>query len=403
MPLKGIRVVDLTQGIAGPLCTAQLGGIGAEVIKVERGEGDFAREWGPKIKGESAIFMQLNHDKKSIVIDYSKAEGLDILRELVKRSDVFIEDLKPGEAHSLGFGYDDLIPLKKDLIYCSVTPFGECGPNKDREATELELQGRSGMMRWVGEQNQEPVRLGADVYSSLNGMFAFAAVVAAIYNKKKRHKGERISTSAMAGAMYMIQHGILPLAGIDFWGGYWATGPYDHAETGFKTKNRPIMFGMMTRGEEQARKTFEEFCKEVGLGELLDDPYFVEKGFRTLGMGRDAQEMKPLYEGAFEKWDADELVTTIDKFGGLAAKLFTYNDLFKPLHDQVKANNMIIEQSHPRAGKIKLVNNPWRHTDGAAEIKLPSPALGEHTEEILASLGYPTDRIKKLREMGIVK
>ena len=403
MPLKGIRVIDITQGIAGPMCTTQLGSIGAEVIKVEKGEGDFARDWGPKIKGESAIFMQLNHDKKSVAIDYEKPEGLDILRELVKRADVFVEDLKPGQAHCLGFGYEDLIPLKKDLIYCSLPLFGESGPYKDREATELEVQGMSGMMPWIGELGKEPARFGADIYSSLNGMFAFCAIVAAIYNKKKKHKGEKIISSALGGSLYMVQHGILPLAGMDFWGGYWATGPYDKAEMGFKTKNKPIMFGMMTKDERQAREAFKGFCKTVGLGDLLEDPYFVEKGFRTLGMGRDAQEMKPLYETAFEKWDADELVDAIDKCGGLAAKLFTYNDLFKPSHGQVEANNMIIEQNHPKAGKIKLVNNPWRHTEGAAEIKTPAPVLGEHTSEILASLGYSEVRIKKLRELGIVK
>ena len=113
--------------------------------------------------------------------------------------------------------------------------------------------------------------------------------------------------------------------------------------------------------------------------------------------------MKPLWEGAFENWDADELVSAINECGGLAAKLLTYNDLFNPLHEQVKANGLVIEQEHPQAGKVKLVTNPWRHTDGAAEIRLPSPALGEHTEEVLTSLNYKEARIKKLRELGCIK
>jgi len=328
---------------------------------------------------------------------------LDILRDLVKTADVFIEDFKPGEAQRLGFGYDDLRLLKRDLIYCSIYLFGDKGAYKDREATELELQGMSGMMRWLGEMGKEPVRLGADAYSSITGMFTFASIMAAIYNQRKRHRGERIITSALAVAMYMGAHGILPMSGVDYWGGYWVTGPYDKTETGFKTKNKPIMFGMMTRGEEQARASFQQFCKAVGLGDLLQDSYFVEKGFRTLGVGRDAQEMKPLYETAFENWDADELVSTIDKCGGLAAPLLSYKDLFDPLHEQVKANKMVVEQEHPRAGKIKLVNNPWRHGDGAAEIKSPSPALGEHTDEILKSLKYDEARIKNLRESGNIK
>ena len=159
----------------------------------------------------------------------------------------------------------------------------------------------------------------------------------------------------------------------------------------------------MVSSEEQGRAAFQKFCKVIGLDGLLQDPYFAEKGFRTIGVGRDAQEMKPLYETAFENWDALELVNTIDKCGGVAAPLLSYKDLFDPLHEQVKANRMVVEQNHPRAGRIKLINNPWRHTDGAAEIKSPAPALGEQTDEILTSLGYPDARIKKLRDLGIAK
>ncbi|MBI2868391.1 MAG: CoA transferase [Chloroflexi bacterium] len=403
MPLHGITIIDLTQGIAGPMCTAQLGSIGAAVIKVERGAGDYAREWGARTNGESAIFMQFNHDKQSLAVDYARPEGLDILRDLVKTADVLVEDMKPGEAEVLGLGYEQLRLLKKDLIYCSITDFGDEGPYKDREATELELQGISGMIRWIGELDKEPVRLGADIYTSLNGMFAFGGIMAALFNKKKRHKGEKIVVSALAGSLYMIQHGLLPLSGMDAWGGYWATGPYDHSESGFKTQTRPIMFGMMTKSEEQARESFKAFCQKIGLGELLQNPYFVEKGFRTLGMGRDAQEMKPLYETAFENWDADELVKAIDKCGGLAAKYLTYEDLFDPEHDQVKADNMVVEQDHPKAGKIRLVNNPFRHGQNPAKIGAPSPALGEHSDQVLAALGYSPERIQKLRAAGVVK
>ncbi|MFC1930014.1 CaiB/BaiF CoA transferase family protein [Chloroflexota bacterium] len=387
LPLEGMRVVDLTQGIAGPLCTAQLGSLGAEVVKVEKGSGDFAREWGPEVKGESAIFMQLNHDKKSVLIDYGSAEGLDALRELAKTADVFVEDFNPGEAERLGFGYDDLCRLNKDIIYCSIYPFGDKGSFLEREGTELEIQGMSGFMKWLGEMGKEPVRIGADVFSSLTGMFVFNAIMAAIYNHKKRHLGEKIITSRLSVALCPGVHGIMPMSGVDYWGGFWVTGPYDKAETGYMTKNRPIMLGIMTKGEEQGRATLEELCRKIGLEEKLKDPEFVKVCSLTLGTGRDMQEIKPVFEATFKDWDADELVAVIDKCGGLAAPLVSYRDLFEPLHEQVKANNMVVEQKHPRAGKIRLVSNPWRHADGAAEIRSPAPALGEHTYEILSALG----------------
>ncbi|MFC1929895.1 CaiB/BaiF CoA transferase family protein [Chloroflexota bacterium] len=402
-PLEGIRVLDLTQGIAGPMCTAQLGNLGAEVIKIEKDGGDFSREWGPLINGESAIFMQLNHDKKSIAVDYRTPEGLGIMRELVKKCDIFIEDLKPGEAECLGIGYDDLRLLKKDLIYCSIYPFGDKGPYRDKEVTELEIQGMSGMMRWIGEPGQEPVRLGADICSALTGMFTFSSIMAAIYNKIKRHRGEKLVNCSLAGAIHMMQHGILPLSGVDFWDGYWATGPYDLPLTGISTSNNPTVFTVMVRDKEQGRATLEKICKAIGLSERLEDPEFVNKASGLKAMGSDAQEMKPIFESAFRNWDADELVDKIDECGGLAAKVLTYKDLFDPLNEQVKANGMVVEQEHPRARKIQLINNPWRHSDGIAEIKAPSPALGEHTEAIMAMLGYSEEQIKRLGEISVIR
>ncbi|MBI2868580.1 MAG: CoA transferase [Chloroflexi bacterium] len=394
---QAVRVVDLTQGIAGPQCTAQLGSLGIEVIKVETGEGDYARDWGARVNGESAIFMQLNHDKKSVKLDYRTPEGLDALRALVRGSDVFIEDFKPGEAESLGLGYEDLRKLKKDLIYCSIYPFGDKGPYRDREATELELQGMSVMMRWIGELGEEPVRLGADLYSSLTGMFAFCAVMAALYNKQKRHKGERIVVSAFGGAIYLAQDGILPLSGVDSWGGYWATGPYDHAVSGLPAKDKHIMFGVMVKDEEQGRPTLEKFCTALGMADHLKDPEFVKIGTRLKGMGQEAAQMRPVFEPYIRRMTAEKLVETIDACGGLGAIVLSYNDLFNPMHQQVIADQMTTEQEHPRAGRIILVNNPWRPTATQMSIRTPSPALGEHTDEVLAALGYPRARIEALK------
>ncbi|MBI2847635.1 MAG: CoA transferase [Chloroflexi bacterium] len=400
---RGIRVIDLTQGLAGPICTVELGGIGAEVIKVERDGGDFAREWGAKINGESAMFLQLNHDKKSVLIDYATPDGLAVLRDLVKTADVFIEDMKPGQAEALGLGYHDLRPLKKDLIYCSLYPFWDKGPGGLEDATELELQGLSGVLQWIGEPGKEPVRIGADVASVLTGMLSFAAIVAALYNKSKRRRGERIITSGLASLIYVLGHAFVPMSGVDYWTGFWATSPYDHAETGYRTKNRPIMFGTLTRDGAQAMSTFRQVCQAVGLEKALGDDEFVQKCYRTLGMGRDQQEHKHIFESAFRNWDSEELVALIDKFGGLAAPLLTFAELFHPLHDQIKANNMVVTQQHPRAGRISLVNYHWRHGEAPARIQTPAPAPGEHTAAVLASLGYSEDNIGKLEAAGIIR
>ncbi|MBI2868980.1 MAG: CoA transferase [Chloroflexi bacterium] len=400
-PLEGVRVVDLTQGISGPLCTAQLGSLGAEIIKVEHTAGDIARNWGPASGGESALFLQLNHDKKSFAVKYNEAEGLDVLRKLIRSADVLVEDLGDRETKRLGIGYTRVSRLKPGLIYASIRyALGDSEP--DRPATELELQGTSGLMRWTGEPGGEPVKIGADAFSSLVGMFHFSAIMAALHNRRTRGPGERIVTSTLAAAIYMAAHGIMPMSGVDDWDGFWGSGPYDSAQYGYRTKNKPVMVSLKTRNEQQGRATYEAFCKGVGLGKLLEDPYYAEKTFRTMSMGTAAQKAKPVYEAALANWDAEELVKFIDACGGLAAPLLTYRDLFNPVHEQVRQNNMMVEQTHPRAGLIKLINNPWRD-GGQAEIKTPAPALGEHTGPVMAALGYSESKIRKLAERGIVR
>ncbi|MBI2869858.1 MAG: CoA transferase [Chloroflexi bacterium] len=407
-PLQGLRVLDMTQGIAGPACTAQLGTLGAEVIKVEKPGGDYARSLGPAVNGESAIFMQHNHDKKSVVVDYTTAEGAAVVRDLAKSCDVFIEDLRPGEAEVLKLGYRDLCRFKKDLIYCSLSLFGERGPYRKRAATELEIQGMSGMMGWLGEPGGEPVRVGADVYSSLTGLLTAIAVLAAIHNHRGRHTGERISISSFGVAMYMILHGIIPLSGTENWAGYWVTGPYDRPQTGFQTADKPIMFSMIAKSDKLARSNFENFCRRIGLEAMLNDKDFVDKGVRAFnsgqGLSRDARELRPVLEKVFKNWRADDLVNLITECGGMAAPVLSFKDLFEPVHEQVTCNRMTVEQNHPRAGKVTLISNPWRHGIPAFSFKRPSPGLGEHTREVLASLaGYPETRIGNLERAGVVK
>ncbi|MBI2869308.1 MAG: CoA transferase [Chloroflexi bacterium] len=407
LPLKGLRIVDVTEGVAGPVCTAQLGSLGAEVIKVERGQGDFTREWGPRIKGESAVFMQLNHDKKGVFIEYTAPEGLDALRELIRSAHVFIDDFPPGTGEALGLGYDNLKLLKKDLIHCSITDFGETGPYRDRPATELEFQAMSGMMKWMGGPGLPPVRVGADVVSTLTGMFTFIAVMAALYNRKKRHLGERITTSYLGAALYMMQHGIITLTGTDTWAGYWVTGPYDPPQVGYKTQDKPVMFSVIAKDEAAARRVFFDFVKAVGMADLLKDEAFVEKGIRAFnrgqGLSKDARELRPVFEKVFASWKAGDVVGTIAGCGGVAAPLLTFNDLFAPMHGQVIANNNIVEMEHPVAGKTRLVNNPWRHGHGGARIMTPSPLPGQDTDAVLVSAGFSAERVAALRKLGVIK
>jgi crotonobetainyl-CoA:carnitine CoA-transferase CaiB-like acyl-CoA transferase len=398
LPLQGTRVVDMSEEIAGPYSSMQLGDFGADIIKVEPLGGDWARSLGAKVKGESALFLALNRNKKSLAVDVENDRGKKIVQQLVREADVFLEAFRPGQADELGVGYEDMSRINPGLVYCSISAFGSSGPYRDRAASELEIQGMA-LYQWhLGEPGGAPVRLGADAASVSAGQSAFAGILAALYYRKKTGIGQKVETSLLSA---LIKYGC-PIYATSYdpesWSGM-LTAPYDHPETGYKTKDRPLFFGNFDLGR-RGGEAWINFCKGVGLNELLEDSFFREWGMRMVGMGRDAQEWKPVIEQAFEDKTAEELKEIIETAGGYAGILKTYEDVFN--EPQVDAVEMVQEIEHPVAGKIRVTGIPYKLADTPGKIRTPPPTLGQHTDEILTGLGYSREEITALRQAKVV-
>jgi crotonobetainyl-CoA:carnitine CoA-transferase CaiB-like acyl-CoA transferase len=377
----------------------QLGDFGADVIKIEPLTGDWARSLGVRIKGESALFLALNRNKKSIAVDITKSKGKRIVHQLLEKADVFIESFRPGQAEKFGLGYGKLSRTNPGLVYCSISAFGHSGPYKNRPASELEIQGIAGYQWYMGEPGEDRVRVGSDVASMAAGQSAFVGTLGALYYREKTGTGQKVETSMMdalvfcGAAMYAAHYNP------DVWGGFMCTGPYDHPETGYKTKDKPIVFGNLSL-RDRGDKAWIEFCQKVGLGGLLEDPFFFEWGKKMVGIGRDAQEWKPLMESAFEDKTAEEIKEIVETAGGQAGIFKNYEEIFS--EPQVQAIEMVREIEHPVAGTIKMTGIPYKLEGTPGEIRTAPLTLGQHTGVILTGLGYSGKEIDSLKRARIV-
>ncbi|MBI2869800.1 MAG: CoA transferase [Chloroflexi bacterium] len=399
LPLENVRVIDLSEDIAGSFCAMTLADAGAEVIKVETPAGNALRAIGPEADGQSALFAALNRNKKSIILDLATEKGEATLYRLIQDADVVIDGDENKAAEIVGA--ERLARLKK-LVRCTVTPFGEEGPYAGRPASELELQGISGLLQYLGEPGEAPVRLGADVVSLAAGIHAATGVLAALYESRQSGLGQKVSVSLLGAALWMGSSWIWNQSNPDAYASYFQTGPYDHAEGGYRTKDKPIMFGLFTSTAERAAQTWQQFCRRLGMEGLLADPYFAEHGPRTLGMGREAQEMKPLFESAFERHTAAELVEMIQGIGGMGAAFMTYEELYgDPPHPQVAVNRMLVELKRP-AG-MRGVSLPYKISGMDFTVRCPPPLPGEHTEEILRASGHSEVEIARLKKSKVAR
>lgn len=398
-PLEAITVIELGEEISGAFCSMELADAGADVIKIEPFNGDWTRSLGVKIKGESALFLALNRNKRSIAIDAGQTEGKRIIHKLGKRADVFLESGRPGEAERLQLGYKDLQQVAPNIIYCSISPFGATGLYSDRAASELEIQSMSGYLWFLGEPGEAPVRVGADIAGVTAGIVAFIGILSALYYRNKAGVGQKVETSMLGALMATGTYWLTAHYNPDHWGGWFATGPFDHAEQGYQTKDKPILFGLPF-GANRAKKGWVDFCTKLGLDDFLKDPWFLENGWRVVGAGRDAQEMKPVFETAFREKSAQELVEIIDSVGGRSGIMETYEEIFA--EPQVHALDMVQEIEHPVAGTIKTTGMPWKLSKTPARIRKPPPTVGQQTEEILREIGYSKGEVIELRKVKIV-
>ena len=395
--LTGFTVVDLTEGLCGPFGAMRLGDAGAEIIKIEPLTGDSARMMGPPFIGdESAVFLSLNRNKKSVALDIRKPGGQSIVRQLVAKADVLFEDLGPGEAEKLSLGYADLQKINPKLVYCAISAFGEEGPLRNLPGAELVIQAMADYTNSLGRIGEPPVRLGADVASMNTGIFASQAVTAALFHRMRKGEGQRVSVSMLGTLLHM--RGIMwtAMSDPDDWFGFHLdhyTKPPDH---GYKTKDGRIYFGLR-RGDSE---DWDRLLITLGMTEQLSDRRFADFGRHATSIGRYAAEVKPIWEEAFKEMTNEEVVKLIHEFNGDAVSFLDYPALVA--HPQVQELKVIQKIDHPTVGTFTTIGPVWRFTDTPTKMQSPPPMLGQHTEEVLRGIGMSAVEISQLKTDGVI-
>ncbi len=392
-PLDGIRVVDLTRALAGPYCTMMLADLGAEVIKVEApGAGDESRSWGPPfVNGESAYFMSINRNKKSLALDLKSPEGRRVLHRLAKDADVFVENFRPGTAARLGAGYATLKKLNPRLVYCSISGFGQTGPRRDMPGYDIIALALSGMMSITGEEGRPPVKMGVPVSDIGAGMFAAFAIAASLFKRFETGTGSYIDVSLLEGQLAWLTHQA---------GSYFATGevpkrtgsahssiaPYQ----AFKASDSYFIVAVGNDAQWQA------FCSSLSLPELLSDPRFATNSQRVT----NRELLEAHLTGIFSKGTASHWIRLLNEAGVPSAPISSVDEALSDR--QVASRRMLMEIEHPKSGRIKQLGIPYRVRGYRFSIRLPPPLLGQHTDEVLRSIGYLAKERASLRAAGVV-
>ena len=389
--LANVRILDLTQGSGGPYCTMQLGDGGADVIKLEPPGGDWARALPPFAQQESAYFLGLNRNKRSIVIDLTKPAGKEAALRLIAASDVVVQNYGPGVAERLGVDYEAARGVNPAVVYCSLSALDSQGPEAQRVGTELTVQARGRVMAGMNEPEEPPVRFGSDALSTATALYAAQAIVAALFHRQRSGQGQHVRASLLRSAIHLqtttVTFDCAPDGGLD---DPRMSPPFPNK--GYRTKDLPITFSFpyMLVGYP-ADERFREFCHRVGLGHIADDPRFADNYARA----DHGDELREYYEQAFADKTSAELLAILEELGALNTVHSDFPTLFA--HPQVEANHMIEEFDHPTLGKVQAVGMPWKMSVTPGTIRRPPPLLGQHTDEVLAAHGYVPTEIATMR------
>jgi crotonobetainyl-CoA:carnitine CoA-transferase CaiB-like acyl-CoA transferase len=389
--LEGLRVIDVTQAMAAPYCTMNLADLGADVIKVEPPAGEDMRRGAASRNGHSGTFMALNRNKRGIALDLKKAEAVEVMHRLVRTADVFVQNYRPGAAQRLGVDYETLRALNRRLIYCSVSGFGSTGPYAPRGGYDLIAQGMSGIMSVTGEEGGAPAKAGLPVSDLAAGLFGAYGVLCALEHREKTGEGQFVDTSLLEAAMALT-----------VWESteYWSTGRTPKALGSAHRLAAPYQAlraadGYFTVGANTDR-LFEAFCQAIGRKELRDDPRFAEGPARLEHRHALAAEIEKTTVAESRAHWLDRL----DAAGVPAGPINTYPETLSDPH--TLAREMVVDLVHPGAGPVKALGVPMKLSDTPGVVDRPAPLIGQHTDEVLAELGYDAAARQRLRGAGAI-
>lgn len=399
-PLDGIKVLDFTRAMAGPFCTMMLGDQGADIIKVEPPEGDETRAWGPPfLKQESTYFLSVNRNKKSIVLDLKKEKGIEVVKRLVATSNVLVENYRPGTTAKLGIDYEEMRKFNEALVYCSISGFGQTGPDREKPGYDIIALATSGMMSITGEEGRPPVKVGVPISDICAGMYAAFAIASFLCsrgkgssNTNRARKGTYIDVSMLEGQISWLTH---------------------QASSFFVTNENPKPLGsahpsiapyqafvgsdgeyfIVAVGNDEL---WRRFCSCIRATQLANDAKFATNSSRVAHRFELAHELEKIFSTEISE-------TWLGRISSAGVPCAPINKLDRVFRDpQVISRRAVLDSEHPKCGRIKQVAPPYRYDDLPFAITSPPPLLGQHTIEILLAMGYSPRDIKGLQEEQVV-
>lgn len=393
-PLAGMRVIELAHIMAGPVCGLMLADMGAEVIKVEKMEGDDTRRTvPPALEGESAAYMMMNRGKRGISLDLKDPDGVAVLRRLLKGADALIENYRGGTMERLGIGYETLKVEYPELVYCSLSGFGRTGPYADRAGFDLVAQGMSGLMSVTGEgPGRPPMKCGPPVTDITSGILAAMGVLAAYANRLRTGKGQAVDTSLFeAGITHTYWQSAIAMATGIAPGPMGSAHPLNAPYEAFETADGWITIGAANQ------TNWLRLLKTIGADGLAEDPRFAANRDRMANRHELAATLAPI----FRTHSSAEWLARLEAGGVPAGPVLDVNAMHRD--PQALAREMVVEVDHPRVGRMKTLGLPVKFSETPGRVHGPAPLLGEHSRAILAEAGYAPAEIDALIARGVVR
>jgi crotonobetainyl-CoA:carnitine CoA-transferase CaiB-like acyl-CoA transferase len=391
--LDGLKVADFTRFVAGPFCSMQLADHGAEVIKIESpiDRGDQLRSWGPFYGTHSYYFITLNKNKKSIAVDLRSDQGVDIVKKIIKKSDVLVENFRPGLMKKMGLSWETVHRLNPRIVYCSITAYGQTGPFQTKAGFDVSVQGDTGFMDITGFD--VPTRVGIGLTDFIGAFYGLTGILSALLLREKTGKGQWIDSAMMDGMLALLTYQA---------GHYFATGK-SPVRTGNRHPQQTPYEAFVTLDgfviiAAGSQRLWENLCNAVlNRPELIKDPRFL-----TL-QDRNANHLvlKEIIENITQSKSTDDWIDLLNAVEIPCGKVRTVKEALEL--EQTKAREMVVEMEDKLRGKIKMLGIPSKLSETPGEIRLMPPMLGEHTEEILTDLGYNNTEIQLLEENRIIK
>lgn len=389
--LHGVKVLDLTQVMAGPFCTLLLGDLGADVVKIEPPSGDSTRGMGGRQGTESTSFWAMNRNKRGMVLNLKHPQAQALARRLAVWTDIWVENYRPGVMDAFGLGYDDLRQINPGLIYASVSGFGATGPYAKKGGFDLVAQGMSGIMSVTGEEGRPPVKCGVPITDLGAALFATQAILAAYIHRQNTGQGQYIDTS-------LLEAGIA----LSIWEStqYFTRGEIPEPMGSAHRLSAPYQAiecadGYINLGAANTR-TWQRFAHAIGRPELLERPEYENERQRVVNrhlLTRDIEDVTSTKPRAH--W-----LAVLEEAGVPCGPILNYAEVFNDPH--IQARGMVQEMDHPVGGKVQVLGPAVKLSETPARLTRRSPLFGEHTAELMRELGYSDAEIQELSEAGAV-